>query len=217
MRIKNKCRSNSKVRILVFGDSNAFRSDGGNTCWATLLEDKDPVNLNIVNESYDGRTTKYDTGERNGLGVIGNKLACHAPLDYVIVALGTNDAKIKYGPPDAAAVADGVSQILDFIGLYGGGAKSILMTPPPLGHVTSGDLTGAQSRISSVAVAYRSLAERLDIPLIDLHAILNNSTDLNADRIHLSAAGKQKVADAAWTTLRDTILVSRREEDPKYA
>ena len=192
-------------RIMVFGDSNAFRPGGGNTCWAALLEDRDPVHLCVFNESCDGRTTQYDTGERNGLSVIGDRLTLHAPLDYVIIMLGTNDLKSQYGPPGAADVADGIHQILDLIDAQSSGAKPILMTPPPLGNVTSGDLAGAQSRISSVAVEYRLLAMKRDIRLIDIHAILDSSTDLEPDKIHLNAAGRQKVAGAVWANLHEWI------------
>ena len=191
------------LRIMVFGDSNAFRPDGDNTCWAALLEDKDPVHLDVFNESYDGRTTRYDTGERNGLGVIGNKLTFHLPLDYIIILLGTNDVKSQYGPPGAADIADGLGKILDLIDAQGNGAEPILMTPPPLGNITSGDLAGAASRISRVAVAYRLLAMNRHIRLIDIHAILDSHTDLEPDRIHLNAAGRRKVADAVWENLQD--------------
>lgn len=190
-------------RIMVFGDSNAFRPGDGHTCWAALLEDKDPVYLNVFNESCDGRTTQYDTGERNGFGVIGNKLTSCAPLDYIIIMLSTNDVKSQYGPPSAADIADGMSQILDLIDAQGNGAEPILMTPPPLGNVISGDLAGAQSRIPPVAVEYRLLAMNRDIRLVDLNAILDSRTALEPDKIHLNAAGRKKVADAVWANLQD--------------
>jgi len=190
-------------RIMVFGDSNAFRPGGGHTCWAALLEDRDPVHLNVLNESCDGRTTQYDIGERNGFGVIGNKLTSCVPLDYIIIMLGTNDVKSQYGPPTAADIADGMGQILDLIDVQGNGAEPILMTPPPLGNVTSGDLVGAKWRIPPVAVEYRLLAMNHDIRLVDLNAIIDSSTDLESDKVHLNAAGRQKAADAVWANLRD--------------
>lgn len=190
-------------RIMVFGDSNAFRPGGGHTCWPALLEDKDSDHLNVFNESCDGRTTQYDTGERNGLGVIRDKLAAYTPLDYVIVMLGTNDVKSQYGPPRAADIADGIDQILDFIHMQGNGIEPILVTPSPLGNVTSGELAGAQSRIPPVAVAYRLLAMKRDLRLVDIHAILDSSTDLEPDKIHLNAAGGQRVADTVWVNLKD--------------
>ena len=183
-------------RIMVFGDSNSFRPGASKTSWPELLEDKDPLHLNVFNESCDGRTTRYDIGELNGLSVIGKKLIAHAPLSYVVVMLGTNDVKNKYGPPSPAEIVEGMSQILETIKIYGGGAKPILLTPPPLGNVISGDLAGAQPRIPSVVVEYHRLSGNRNIQLIDIYSILEVSTDLESDMIHLNAVGRQKIANA---------------------
>ena len=185
-------------RIMVFGDSNASRPDGNRTCWPALIEDKGPLHINVFNESCDGRTTKYDIGERNGLSVIASKLTIHAPLDYVIVMLGTNDVKIRYGPPNAAEIANGMRQLIDFIDVHGGGAKPILLTPPPLGNVISGELAGAQWRIPPVVAEYRSLATNHGVLLVDVNANIDSNTDLEPDKVHLNPTGRQKVADAIW-------------------
>lgn len=146
------------MRIMAFGDSNTPRPIGDNTRWTVLLENKDPALLVAFNEGYDGRTTKFDAGECNGLNIIKSKLTSHTPLDYVAVMLGTNDVKSKYGPPNAADIADGMRRILVLVDTHGGGAKTILITPPPLGDVTSDELSGAQSRIPPIAEEYRLLA-----------------------------------------------------------
>ncbi len=191
----------ARKRVMVFGDSNAFRPDGNSMCWPALLENKDSLCLNVINESYNGRTTCYDNDERHGLSVIERKIRRHAPIDYVIVMLGTNDVKKKYGPPGAAEIADGMLRILDSISLYGGGAEPILFTPPPMGEVVAGDLEGGHLRLPSVAAEYRLLARTRDIRLVDLYAILDTSTDLESDMIHLNAVGRQKIADAVWYNL----------------
>jgi len=193
-------RTNIK-RIMVFGDSNSFRPGHDKESWPKLFEDKDPLHFNIFNESYDGRTTRYDSGECNGLGVINKKLIAHAPLDFVVVMLGTNDVKNKYGPPSPAEIADGMSRILEIIENHGGGAKPILLTPPPLGNLTSGGLADAQPRIPSVVDEYRRLSINRDVRLIDIYSILEVSTDLESDMIHLSAVGRQKVANAVSANL----------------
>lgn len=189
-------------RIMVFGDSNSFRPNGDKTCWPTLLEDKAPSQFTVFNESCDGRTTKYDIGEFNGLSVISSKLTVHAPLDYVIVMLGTNDVKTKYGPPSATEIAYGLRLILDVINTQGSGAKAILAMPPPLGTVTSGELTGARWRIPPVVAEYRLLATNCDVPLVDVNAFIDSSTDLEPDKVHLNPTGRQKVADTIWASLQ---------------
>jgi lysophospholipase L1-like esterase len=191
---------------MVFGDSNSFRPEPGKTSWPKLLEDKDPLYLNIFNKSCDGRTTRYDIGERNSINVIGKKLTSHSPLDYVVVMLGTNDVKNKYGPPSPAEIAEGMRQLIKIIENHGGGAKPILLTPPPLGHVAFGELAGAQFRIPPVVDEYRQLAINRDIRLIDIHSILEISTDLEPDMVHLNAIGRRKIANAVWDSMKGKIL-----------
>ena len=189
-------------RIMIFGDSNAFRPGRGKNSWPKLFADKDPLHLNVFNESLDGRTTRYDIGGLNGLGVIGKKLAAHAPLDAVMVMLGTNDVKDKYGPPSPAEIADGMRRILEIIEHHGGGAIPVLLTPPPMGNVISGELTGARQRIHDVATEYRRLSVSRDVQLIDIYSILEIKKDLEADMIHLNDLGRRKVADAVSTHLQ---------------
>lgn len=188
-------------RILAFGDSNTCRPTGDRTRWTSILERKAPARFQIFNEGCNGRTTGYDSGECNGLGVIVAKLTAHAPLDYVIVMLGTNDAKRKYGPPAAADIAANLRQILDLIEAHNTSATPLLVTPPPLGRVLEGDLAGAQGLIAAVAAECRRLAVRRGLCLIDLHSLLDPTTDLQPDNIHLNARGRQKVADAIWSHL----------------
>ena len=189
-------------RIMVFGDSNSFRPGGNKTCWPALLKDKHPSRFTIFNESCDGRTIKHDIGEFNGLNVIASKLTVHAPLDYVIVMLGTNDVKSKYGPPNAAEIAYGVRLILDVINTQCGEAKAILVMPPPLGNVTSGELAGAQWRIPPVVAEFRLLAINSDVPLVDVNAVIDSNTDFEPDKVHLNLTGRQKVADTIWANLQ---------------
>ena len=201
-RITKTDRTNIK-RIMVFGDSNAYRPGNNKKSWPTLLEAKDPLYLNVFNESCDGRTTRYDSGECNGLSAISEKLTAHEPLDYVVVMLGTNDVKKKYGPPSPAKITEGISRILEIIENHGDGAKPILLTPPPLGNVNSGELAGAQPRIPSVAAEYRRLSRNRNVQLIDIYSILEVSTDLESDMIHLNAAGRKKIANAVWANLQE--------------
>jgi len=194
---------------MVFGDSNAYRPGSSKKSWPKLLEAKDPLHLIVLNESCDGRTTRYDIGECNGLSVIAEKLIAHEPLDYVVVVLGTNDVKNKYGPPSPAEIAEGMSRILEIIENHAGGAKPILLTPPPLGNVNSGELAGAQPRIPSVAVEYRRLSRNLNVQMIDIYSILEINTDFESDMIHLNAVGRKKIAKAVWADLQEINPPSR--------
>ena len=190
------------MRIMIFGDSNAYRPANSKKTWPKLLEAKNPDHLNVFNESCDGRTTKYDFGERNGLCVIGEKLASHNPLDYIVVLLGTNDVKNNYGPPGPEEIAEGMNRILEIIEKHGDGVKPILLTPPPLGNVDSGDLAGAQPRIAPVVAEYRQLSKKRNVQLIDIFSLLDVNSDLESDMVHLNATGRKKIAKAVWADLQ---------------
>ena len=204
-RITKTDRTNIR-RIMVFGDSNAYRPASSKKSWPKLLEAKDPLHLKVFNESCDGRTTRFDIGECNGFSVIAEKITAHEPLDYVIVMLGTNDVKNKYGPPSPIEIAEGMSRILEVIENHEDGAKPILLTPPPLGNVNSGELEGAQPRIPSVAVEYRRLSGNRNVCLIDIHSTFEINIDLEPDMIHLSVVGRRKVADSVWAYLQKVNL-----------
>lgn len=192
---------------MVFGDSNAYRPGNGRDCWPEMLQRLSGKTLRVINESCDGRTTRYDRGECNGLKVIEKKIRQAAPLDGVMLALGTNDMKSKYGPPDAAHVIEGIDTIIQIITRYNAGVRSILMTPPPLGNVTIGDLANAQRRIPPLAACYRLFAEKNNISLVDIYKTVDSFTNLEHDSIHLNLLGRKKVADVVWNSIKDMGMI----------
>jgi lysophospholipase L1-like esterase len=188
-----------RKRIVVFGDSNAYRPGNNKTCWPALLQKMGRRQIRVINQSCNGRTTQYDSGARNGLSIIGDTIRTHPSIDHVIVALGTNDLKKKYGPPSAKRVAMGMERILQHIISADSAIRPILMTPPRLGQVNAGELAGAQRIMPSVVDNYRLMAARLQLPMIDIHSVTDIDADLETDRIHLNAAGRAKVAKAVWS------------------
>jgi lysophospholipase L1-like esterase len=199
-------RKVSRARVMVFGDSNAYRPANGGDCWPAMLQRLSGETLWVINESCDGRTTRYDTGECNGLKVIENKIKGAGPLDGIILALGTNDIKSKYGPPDAADIVEGIEKIIQVTTRYSAGVTPVVLTPPPLGNVTSGELANAKGRIPSLAATYRLFGEKHNIPLIDIYETINIITDLEKDSTHLNVQGRKKIAIAVWNFIKDLSL-----------
>jgi lysophospholipase L1-like esterase len=134
--------------------------------------------------------------------VIEKKIEKSSPVEFVLIALGTNDVKTKYGPPDAADVVDGIDKMVSIIKSGNSGARPILLTPPPLGNVTSGDLAGAQDRIPPVVEEYRCYATTQHIPIIDLYSVMNADTDLEPDGVHLNHSGRTKFTVMLWDNLQ---------------
>ena len=94
------------MNILCFGDSNTYgyRPDGSgrfdaDTRWTGLLQKKLGTNDRIIEEGLCGRTTVFSDElreGRRGLDTIGILLESHAPVDLLILMLGTNDCKTRY-------------------------------------------------------------------------------------------------------------------------
>lgn len=194
---------------MIFGDSNAYRPGNTQHCWPAILQRQCRQCLRVINASCDGRTTRYDKGECNGLGIIEKKIKYARPVEFVLIALGTNDVKDKYGPPDAAEVVDGIDRIIQVIKRSAGSAKPVLLTPPPMGVVVCGDLAGAQGRIPPVVEKYRQYSTTQAIPLIDLYSTIDSDSDLETDKVHLNARGRRNVANAVGCYFSRSISTCR--------
>lgn len=93
-------------RILCYGDSNTFGYDPvRNTRYSeeerypTILQTLLGNGFRIVEEGLPGRTSAFDAAPAegmNGLTHISPILLSHAPLDTVIIMLGTNDASFSF-------------------------------------------------------------------------------------------------------------------------
>ena len=109
------------MRIAVYGDSNSwgFLDDGQGLRYdrrwpivmAEALGQQISKDITLVEECLPGRTTAYpdpqEGPEYNGLPFLKPALLSHAPLDMVLIMLGTNDMKQRF-----AASADNIAQNL---------------------------------------------------------------------------------------------------------
>ncbi len=187
---------------MVFGDSNSLRPEAKGPSWPSLLETKAGGSFQVINESYEGRTTRYDRGERNGLNMITKKLSAHRPLDLVIIMLGTNDLKAQYGPPSAKEVAKGIGDIIDSISAHDRKIVPILIAPPPVGTVTTGNLEGAHNHVADITAECRILSNISGVHFIDLQDVIDVACDLAGDRVHLNQSGKKRVAATVWSHMQ---------------
>lgn len=182
---------------MVLGDSNACRAGKRVEPWPNLLERQSRGALRVFNESRNGRTTRFDADLLNGLHVAEHK-TYPRPLHRILIALGTNDLKAKYGPPDTGKIIDGLDAVVRTVHLKSPGTGIVILTPPPLGPVVDGELAGAQGRIAPLIKAYRRYAQDRRILLIDLHALLSVEAHLDEDHVHLNGRGIRKVAEVVW-------------------
>lgn len=113
------------MRILIYGDSNSwgFLDDGQglryDKRWPMRMKERLATNsqsdISVIEECLPGRTTAYpdplEGPEYNGLPFLKPALLSHAPLDVVLIMLGTNDMKARF-----AASADDVTDNLITLG-----------------------------------------------------------------------------------------------------
>lgn len=102
--------------VLCFGDSNTFGQPSeesgrwsADVRWTGRLQQILGSEYAIIEEGLGGRTTDLDDpdrDDRNGRTYFQPCLRSHSPLDMVVIMLGNNDLKTKFGrEPDAVAAA----------------------------------------------------------------------------------------------------------------
>ena len=147
-----------KKRILCYGDSNSWGYMPGtgtryeeNLRWPGIVSELLADSCLIIEDNISGRTTVFDdpySDFRNGKTGLGYALAAHAPLDLVILSLGTNDLKYT----DAVGSWKGLDELLRLLDhadacfpLPGGvsnfpqGLKVLVISPIPV-HSRISDL-----------------------------------------------------------------------------
>ena len=123
--------------ILCFGDSNTHGYMPGlgtrypiDQRWSGLLGKLLGDGYHVVEEGMDGRTTAFEDDLqpwRSALGYIGPCVKTHAPLDLIIIMLGTNDLLQGQRPEQAAG------KLKHFLcGIMLERSKILLIAPPPL-------------------------------------------------------------------------------------
>ena len=132
-----------KTRILCFGDSNTwgYMPTGGRyddeTRWPMRMQRVLGEKYTVIEEGLNGRTTVFDDpvegGYKSGAAYLPVCLMSHNPLDAVVIMLGSNDTKQRFGM-NAKTIGEGVMQLVRLAKLYGfnenGEAPRIIIAAP---------------------------------------------------------------------------------------
>jgi lysophospholipase L1-like esterase len=203
--------------VLCFGDSNTYGADPAtgerfprDVRWPGVLAGLLDGVAHVIEEGLNSRTTMredpYSPG-RNGLAYLVPCLDSHAPVDVVVIMLGTNDLKTAFGL-GASDIAAGAAALVDAALRSQGGPggrppKVLLVAPPALGAL--GDVAelwgfkGANERGAALARLYRTAALRAGVAFLDASAIVTADP---ADGIHLSAEAHRTLAHAIGEAVR---------------
>lgn len=207
-----------KKHILCFGDSNTHGycadpsdcADGGirfneSERWAMVLQQKLGEEYLVTEDGLSGRTTCFQDPLHeglDGLSYLTPFLMAHEFVDLLIIMLGTNDVKERFGVT-AAEVAIAMGRLVNKAKAtfcWGDKAPNILViAPPPIGDgmyasqvgQTMGPNCAAKSR--ELARYYREQCDLLKVHFLDAGGL---GCEFNqVDFMHLTKKGHAVLAE----------------------
>jgi len=200
--------------ILAYGDSLTYGSNpiaGGPRHdyadrWPTVLEQGLGGKARVIAEGLGGRTTSFDdtaaAADRNGARILPTLLASHAPLDLVVIMLGTNDLKPTING-SALTASYGVRRLLQVVRGYfteqlQDVPKVLIVSPPHLCPTDNRDLAelfgGAAAIAQSKELArfYKLRADEQGASFFDAASVAVADP---ADGVHLNAANTRAIGE----------------------
>jgi lysophospholipase L1-like esterase len=160
------------------------------------------VGYHVIEEGLNGRTATLDHPWIEGRTGRPYLLPCcrsHAPLDLVIIYLGTNDVADRYNL-SAADVAEACASLVSVVrvadcGRADGSPNILLICPPPI-HATGPDAaeyetTAVKSR--TLGTRFAAAAQSVGVELLDLDGVVRYAEE---DPVHLDADAHRALAEA---------------------
>lgn len=206
------------INILCFGDSNTFGTNpsGGRWArdqrWTGILQERLGSGYYMIEEGLGGRTATAEDfleGDRNGLRHLPIALHSHRPLDLVILMLGTNDMKHRFGllPEDIALGAAKLGRIVETYE-YGPNypiPKVLLVSPIWIGEgVEHSNFTGFSADAADVshrlAPLYQAYAKEYGWLYLDAASVAKASS---LDMLHMEQEGHLALALAIEKIVRE--------------
>lgn len=199
--------------VLCYGDSNTHgQAPGGtpldrfgpNERWPGVLRQQLGSGWYVIEEGLSGRTTVHNDpieGDlKNGRTYLRPCLMSHAPLDLVILMLGTNDLKARFGQP-ASEVAMGIGCLIYDIkelapGPDGRVPEIMVVAPPPMLDDIgewSGIFEGAQTKSHELAHAFEVISDSLEVHFFDAAKVISSDP---ADGFHMSKQAHEDLGKA---------------------
>ena len=200
--------------IVCFGDSNTHgycAETGGRfdetERWTRLLQKKLEDSFLITEEGLGGRTTSFDDPiheRRSGLEYIHPCLMSHKPVDLLIIMLGTNDTKERFGS-SAACIALGLKRLINKAKAaneaWKDGKPNILVIAPKNIDKRYEDTVvvqtmgyGCAEKSALVPEEFRKMAEQMGCAFLDANTVVTEQN--HVDFMHLTKEGHRELAEA---------------------
>ena len=194
--------------VLCYGDSNTHGRDAvtkgrldREKRWPGVLQQLLGDKYYIIEEGLNGRTTVWDdpvrgAHKRNGSLYLLPCLESHAPIDLVVLMLGTNDCKTRFGvtPYD---IGQSVGYLIEIIQKSGCGRQGspdiLLLAPPPLGKLGewAETFSGGVKKSAELAKYYKKTSEQYGCSFFDTSSVIQSS---RLDGLHIDPEDHAKLA-----------------------
>ena len=195
--------------ILCYGDSLTwgYNAEGPSRHayedrWPSVLQKALGDKAVVIAEGLNGRTTAFDdhldAADRNGARLLPSVLTSHAPLDLVILLLGSNDMK-PWIAGRAAAAQRGMQRLADIVRghpypLRGTEPEILLVAPPAICETGDPDFAamfdGGIEQSRMLATLYADLADETGCGFFDAGSVAKTTP---LDGVHMDAASTRAV------------------------
>lgn len=216
-----------KRRILAFGDSNTwgwnpahdlkgppYRWDD-HVRWTGVLERELGEEFEVINEGLNGRTTVWDDPieeYRCGKDQIIPAMDTAAPFELIIIMVGTNDLKIRFGVPprDIAQgakilVEKALARTDDFVDQK---PRVLLICPPRLGPVSRTVMGpcfgGSEEKSAQMHPFFLEVAQSHGVAYLNADEIIASS---QLDGLHLDADQHEKLGLAIAEKVKEILAL----------
>lgn len=202
-----------KKHIVCFGDSNthglcadpADCADGGDRFnederWTCLLQKLLGDEYLVIENGVSGRTTAFSDRFRDficGLDDIGSALMAHRPVDLLIIMLGTNDTKERYGM-NARCIGFGMEKLAftaTTLDAWKDRPNILIIAPPHIPEEMRDDTmgSGCQEKSRMLAAVYSEICEKHGWAFLDANELVGFN---KLDHMHFTREGHAAFAKA---------------------
>lgn len=211
-----------KKHILCLGDSNTHgycadpsdTEDGGvrfteNERWTCLLQKKLGEEYLVTEEGLSGRTTVFPdplTESMDALSVAFALLKSHEVIDLLVIMLGTNDTKDRFGANELC-IAYGLRRLIDkckSVDCWGGKEPKILVVcPPPIGRECKDRTMGytCAEKSEKLAAEFAIAAKEKGCAFLDAAGCEFNKIDY----MHLTKKGHKELSERIYAEVKKIV------------
>lgn len=202
--------------VVCYGDSNTWGYEPGTearldreTRWTGVLQRELGDDVHVVEEGLNSRTTIFDdptSAGRSGLAYLPIVLETHAPVDVLVLLLGTNDLFLPQRV-DARGAARGAATLAETALASGAGPGGrppavVVLIPPRFATLRPDwalDSPHGPEESTRFGEAFRTALADVACEVLDLGDVAEHS---DADGIHFDADGHGAIGTAVAERVR---------------